>query len=136
MLQTRTKSKSILQDVELDEYGCLSLAEIIECFNAPISEEHAWALIYQCVKALDSSIRDDHICQPESNGTPYQPRPDNSPAHVPRHKLLSVLKTDQILIQEDGIIHHKTWCDCNNHNSNRPRPRENYKHRRRGMFNL
>ena len=136
MLQTRTKSQIALPDVELDEYGCISLAEIIECFNAPISEEHAWALIYQCLRALDSSIKDNLICQPENTGMQYQSICDSVQVHVPRHQFLSVLTTDQILIQEDGIIHHKTWCNCNNHSCNRPRSRENYKHRRKNINSL
>ena len=74
MLQTRTNVKSAVPDVQLDEYGCLSLAEILECFNAPISEEHAWALIYQCLRALDNCIRDNLIRLP---GGPAYPPADN-----------------------------------------------------------
>jgi hypothetical protein len=32
---------------KLDEGGCLSLQQILHSFSAPISEEHAWALIHQ-----------------------------------------------------------------------------------------
>ena len=31
----------------LDNQGCLSLEQILKSFSAPISEEHAWAIIHQ-----------------------------------------------------------------------------------------
>ena len=130
MLQTRTNVKSAVPDIQLDEFGCLSLAEILECFNAPISEEHAWALIYQCLRALDNCIRDNLIRLPEK---PVHPSNENHvPVDLQQHKILSVLNTNDILIQEDGIIHHLTWCDCKNHSSNRPRTRERDRYRRKG----
>ena len=132
MLQTRTNVKSAVPDVQLDEYGCLSLAEILECFNAPISEEHAWALIYQCLRALDNCIRDNLIRLP---GGPAYPSAENHvPVDLQQHKILSVLSTNDILIQEDGIIHHLTWCSCKNHSSNRPRMNEKNKFRRKGKI--
>jgi spire-like protein len=36
---------------ELDDRGCLVVANIVESFGTPISEEHAWALCYQAAKA-------------------------------------------------------------------------------------
>ena len=136
MSKSSAKSRSVLQNVELDEFGCLTLAEILKCFNAPISEEHAWALIYQCLRALDSCIRDNLIRQPgdfELTIKESQSNDDRPQVDVQQHQILSVLSNDEILIQEDGIIHHKTWCSCNNHNSNRRRPKPNYKSRRKGI---
>ena len=136
---SRTSTKSVSQNVELDEYGCLSLAEIIKCFNAPISEEHAWALIYQCLRALDNCIRDNLIRQPGNLGLEIKQSQSNDGRpllDVQQHQILSVLTNEEILIQEDGIIHHNTWCSCNNHNSNRPRPKQNYKSRRKGKHDI
>jgi len=124
MLQTRTK----LSSVELDEYDCLSLAKIIESFNAPISEDHAWALIYQCMKALDTCIRDNLIRQPQNAGSSSQLGSNENPQQ--QHTILSVVSPDEISIQRDGIIHHKTWCNCSNHSSNRVRSRESQTSRR------
>ena len=139
MSKTSTASKSLSQNVELDEYGCLSLAEIIKCHNAPISEEHAWALIYQCLRALDNCIRDNLIRQPsniELAINQSQSNDDRPLVDVQQHQILSVLTNEEILIQEDGIIHHNTWCSCNNHNSYRPRPKQNYKNRRKGKHEV
>ena len=139
MSKTTTTTKSVSQNVELDEYGCLSLAEIIKSFNAPISEEHAWALIYQCLRALDNCIRDNLIRQPgnlESETKQSQSSNDRPMLNVQQHQILSVLTNEEILIQEDGIIHHNTWCSCNNHNSNRPRSKQNYKNRRKGKHDI
>ncbi|XP_055371749.1 protein spire isoform X2 [Condylostylus longicornis] len=36
--------------------GCISLKDILSAFNAPISEEQAWALIFQLVKLYRDSI--------------------------------------------------------------------------------
>ena len=41
----------------LDPGGCLSLQQILASFTAPISEEHAWAVIHQVRKKQhDSSL--------------------------------------------------------------------------------
>ncbi|XP_050520625.1 protein spire homolog 1 isoform X2 [Daktulosphaira vitifoliae] len=37
---------------KLDEDDCVSLIDIIKSFNTPVSEEHAWALCYQCTKCF------------------------------------------------------------------------------------
>ena len=35
------------QAVVLDDKGCLSLDKILQVFSAPITEVHAWAILYQ-----------------------------------------------------------------------------------------
>ncbi|CAD7079614.1 unnamed protein product [Hermetia illucens] len=50
--------------------GCVTLKDILKSFNAPISEEQAWALIYQTIKVYrDAYRRDDFrlkdLCVPE-----------------------------------------------------------------------
>ena len=32
---------------ELDQDNCLDLSQILKVFSAPITEEHAWALVHQ-----------------------------------------------------------------------------------------
>ena len=137
MLQPRTKSlNSSSEEVGLDEFGCLSLADILKCFNAPISEEHAWALIYQSLRALDNSIKDNIIRQPENTYLLHESESiDHVSVETQQHKILDVIRTDDIFIQEDGIIHHNTWCNCSNHSCNRPRSGKNYRLKRRGMSN-
>ena len=36
----------------------LSLEQIIGGFNAPISEQHAWAVIYESLRTLDALLKD------------------------------------------------------------------------------
>jgi len=44
---------------ELDEENCLDLNQILKVFSAPITEEHAWALVHQTVEILDTILDDD-----------------------------------------------------------------------------
>ncbi|KAK7874016.1 hypothetical protein R5R35_013423 [Gryllus longicercus] len=41
----------------LDANGCLSLRDILVSFNAPINEQHAWALCYQCAKCFRGCLQ-------------------------------------------------------------------------------
>lgn len=43
----------------LDENDCVSLLDILISFNAPISEEHAWALCFQCAKCIKNAFVSD-----------------------------------------------------------------------------
>lgn len=36
--------------------GAVNLQDILESFNAPIKEEHAWALCYQCAKCFNEAL--------------------------------------------------------------------------------
>ena len=47
MLQGRAAGKGGWAGRSLDPGGCLSLQQILASFTAPISEEHAWAVIHQ-----------------------------------------------------------------------------------------
>jgi len=72
----------------LDTEGCLTLEQILNSFSAPISEEHAWAVIHQALqclsKLLDDLARSDTI------------------AHV-------VSSTQHILINNEGKVHRNTF---------------------------
>ena len=43
----------------LDTENCLDLQQILKVFSAPITEEHAWALVHQTVEILDTILEDD-----------------------------------------------------------------------------
>lgn len=40
-----------------DPESCVTLADILKCFNAAVSEEQAWALIYQSVRLYRDALR-------------------------------------------------------------------------------
>lgn len=67
----------------LDENLCLSLSAILESFNAPISEEQAWALCYQTAKAYKNVSRN-------------------------LEELRVVSQLSQVLIHRDGHVHPHT----------------------------
>ena len=53
MLGGRTAGKGGWAGCSLDPGGCLSLQQILASFTAPISEEHAWAVIHQVMQEGD-----------------------------------------------------------------------------------
>lgn len=68
----------------LDVNGCVTLKNILIAFNAPINEEHAWALCYQCSKCFKNSIRNEWS------------------------RCFLVSELDHILLHRDGQVHHST----------------------------
>lgn len=71
----------------LDSDLCVSLKNILVSFNTPISEEHAWALVYQFAKCFCSELSDK----------------DN------QSKL--VTKPKDVFLHRDGYVHPKTFLD-------------------------
>ena len=71
----------------LDENGCLSLRDILASFNAPINEQHTWALCYQCAKCFRQ-------CLQEAKGTCY-----------------TVSEFGHVRIHKDGHVHTSTVLD-------------------------
>ena len=55
------------------------------CFSAPITEEHAWAIVFECVKCLHSMVES-------------KPR-----------KVFIVNNTKQILLHQEGRVHESTF---------------------------
>lgn len=49
------------------EQEIISLQDILEAFSAPLNEEQAWAICYQCGKFLDESL-DRNITVEGANG--------------------------------------------------------------------
>lgn len=69
---------------KLDDDDCVSLINIIKSFNTPVSEEHAWALCYQCAKCFKNAFeREPHRCRVVKN-------------------------LEEVRIHKDGFIHHST----------------------------
>ena len=71
----------------LNSNNCLTLKQIVASFSAPITEEHAWAIVYETVKTLD-------ICL--GNPAIYS-------------KLYSASNLDHVLVHQDGLVHQTTF---------------------------
>lgn len=69
---------------QLSSDNCLTLQKITSNFSAPITEEHAWAIVFECVKCLQSVV----------DG---------------KSRVFAVTNTRQILLHHDGHIHAATF---------------------------
>ena len=65
--------------------SCLTLEKITSSFSAPITEEHAWAIVFECVKCLHSMVES-------------KPR-----------RVFVVTNTKQILLHREGRVHESTF---------------------------
>lgn len=73
---------------KLDKEDCISLSDILESFNGPINEEHAWALCYQCAKCFKNA---------------YSKNAD---------KCRLVKKLEQVILSKEGCVNSKSIiCD-------------------------
>lgn len=83
---TEIKSNKTEKPVKCKLNGdeCISLLNILKSFNAPISEEHVWALCYQCTKCFRNSFNQ----------------------HPQRCKI--VKRLEQVTIHKDGYVHPST----------------------------
>ncbi|XP_067007598.2 protein spire [Anabrus simplex] len=68
----------------LDINGCVTLQDILISFNAPINEQHAWALCYQCAKCFKNAMQSD------------------------RERCCIVSELEHVLIHKDGHVHTNT----------------------------
>lgn len=78
----------------LDQESCLNLDEITGSFSAPITEEHAWAIVFECLKCLRSVVRE-----------------------AKNRRILIVSHTDQILIHREGRVHESTFLPTTSNSS-------------------
>ncbi len=69
---------------KLDLEDCVSLSNILVSFNAPISEEHAWALCHQCAKCFKNAFSKN------------------------REKCRLVKRLEQVILHKDGYVHDKS----------------------------
>ncbi|XP_049959939.1 protein spire isoform X1 [Schistocerca serialis cubense] len=68
----------------LDANSCVSLLDILISFNAPINEQHAWALCYQCAKSFKNAMPGD------------------------KGKCYYVTELEHVLLHKDGYVHPNT----------------------------
>ena len=58
---------SISPCLKLNEDACLNLDVIIGSFSAPITEEHAWAIVFEAVKCLENLVKNPNFSSASSN---------------------------------------------------------------------
>lgn len=79
-----------------DKDNCLSLSDILRSFNAPLSEEQAWSLIYQSVQMYRNFIRiefiDKHTKQKETT-------------QKSSHRIKVPKSTKNLKLHKDGSVH-------------------------------
>lgn len=79
-----------------DKDNCLSLSDILRSFNAPLSEEQAWSLIYQSVQMYRNFIRiefiDKHTKQKEAT-------------QKSSHRIKVPKSTKNLKLHKDGSVH-------------------------------
>ena len=52
---------SISPCLKLNDDACLNLDVIIGSFSAPITEEHAWAIVFEAVKCLENLVKNPNF---------------------------------------------------------------------------
>lgn len=81
-----------------DKDNCLSLSDILRSFNAPLSEEQAWSLIYQSVQMYRNFIRiefvDKHTKKDATQKSSHRIKVPKSTKSLNLHKDGSVHITD------------------------------------------
>lgn len=91
-----------------DPDGCVTLADILKCFNAAVSEEQAWALIYQSVRlyrdALHSAsvMAEPALHESHVSGRGMAARSAKHP-HWPDTRLPNTLRNFNL--HKDGSVH-------------------------------
>ena len=71
----------------LDSDGCLTLKQVVGSFSAPITEEHAWAVVYEVVKTLDMCLSNLSI----------------------HSRLFLANSLNHLLMHQDGHLHERTF---------------------------
>ncbi len=71
---------------ELNADSCLSLRQILGSFGAPVSEEQAWAVVYEAAKCLDACLA--------------------SKASAP---MKSVTEAHHLMVHSEGFVHPSTF---------------------------
>lgn len=79
-----------------DKDNCLSLNEILRSFNAPLSEDQAWSLIYQSVRLYRDYIHIEFIDKDSKCETTA---PKSS------HRIKVPRSTRNLNIHKDGYVH-------------------------------
>lgn len=79
-----------------DKDNCLSLDDILRSFNAPLSEEQAWSLIYQTVLLYRNFIRIEFIDRSTKKDT------NNKKSS---HRIKVPKSPKNLNIHKDGSVH-------------------------------
>ena len=86
----------------LDGDGCVCLSDILTSFNAPLSEEQAWALCFECARCFERAVLTD------------------------RDACYLVEKVEHVFLHKDGLVHNKTILgsgnNLNSNNQGKPSP--------------
>lgn len=78
-----------------DKDNCLSLNDIIRSFNAPLSEEQAWSLIYQSVQLYRNFIRIEFIDKHTKKDATQKSS----------HRIKVPKSTRNLNVHKDGSVH-------------------------------
>lgn len=78
-----------------DKENCLSLNDILRSFNAPLSEEQAWSLIYQSVLLYRNFVRIEFI----DKHTKKDAKQKSS------HRIKVPKSTRNLNVHKDGSVH-------------------------------
>lgn len=98
--QTESCAKKIENSLEFccDKDNCLSLDDILRSFNAPLSEEQAWSLIYQTVLLYRNFIRIEFIDKNTKKDS-------NELSKKSSHRIKVPKSPKNLNIHKDGSVH-------------------------------
>ena len=82
----------------------LSLERITDSFSAPITEEHAFAVIYECMKSLAGVLS-----AAATTSDTFSGRQKKKKAAAPA--LAVVAGTADIMLRKDGTVHGSTFVE-------------------------
>jgi hypothetical protein len=91
-----------------DKDNCLSLDDILRSFNAPLSEEQAWSLIYQSVLFYRNYIRLQFIDQKDNecdNDDDNEHKPQRQHPQSQSHRIKVPKSPKNLNVHKDGSIH-------------------------------
>lgn len=92
---------------KLNSECCLSLDLITSSFSAPITEEHAWAIVFECVKCLQEIVERHEINKQTSS------------QRGRKCSVFVVTSTQHIYLHRDGRIHASTFLQTQDSSSSK-----------------
>lgn len=87
----------------------LSLEVIIGKFSSPLTEEHAWAIVYEALKCLENLLRTFLLST--GGKTSSSSSGSQKTDRLVRKDLHLVRDTKEIFITLDGRVHESTYLD-------------------------
>ena len=94
-----SSAKKIENSLEVccDKDNCLSLDDVLRSFNAPLSEENAWSLIYQTVLLYKKLIHNEFIDK--------HTKKESACAKKSSHRIKVPKSPKNLNIHKDGSVH-------------------------------